>query len=134
MVVLKIVAQKNGETIFFDEPITQVHYMRLVLCSLYNSWHNLKMVGILYVDGSQGRLASLPQGHYNLVSLVKELKSSIDENKSGNKLQIETNKPNSVVKLFNPVHDSHQIKIIHALADLMGTATELGALTYVKKL
>ena len=45
MVVLTIVAQKNGETIYFDEPIPRVHFMRLVSCSLYNSWRNLSGVG-----------------------------------------------------------------------------------------
>jgi len=74
MVVLTIVAQKNGETFHFDEPIPKVHYMRLVSCSLYNSWHNLKAVGMIYVDRSKVRIASIPQGHYNLVSLEKELK------------------------------------------------------------
>ena len=79
-------------------------------------------------------VASIPQGHYNLVSLVNELKSSIVEKKSGIKLQFETNKPNSVFELFNPGHDSRQIKLTHDLVYLMGTATELGARTYVKKL
>ena len=37
MVVLTIVTQKNGEAIFFDEPIPQVHFMKLISCSLYNS-------------------------------------------------------------------------------------------------
>ena len=45
MVVLTIVTQKNGETIFFDEPILQVHFMRLISCSLYNSWDTLKNEG-----------------------------------------------------------------------------------------
>jgi len=68
------------------------------------------------------------------VSLEKELKSSIDERKSGIKSQIESNNPNSVLKLFNPVHDSHPINISHALANLLGTGTELGSTTYIKKL
>ena len=50
MVVLTIVAQENDETVYFDEPIPQVHYMRLVSCSLYNSWHNLKRVGQISSD------------------------------------------------------------------------------------
>ena len=45
MVVLTIVAQKNGETVYFDEPIPQAHFMKLISCSLYNSWHNLKREG-----------------------------------------------------------------------------------------
>jgi len=132
MVDLTIVAQKNGETVYFDEPIPQVHCMRLVSCSLYNSWHNLKKVGQISVDRSHVRSASIPQGHYNLVSLEKEIKSSIDEKKGGIKFQIETNKPNSVLKLINPEHDKFPITVSHALADLMETATELGHFTYVK--
>ena len=42
MVVLTIVTQKNGETIFFDETIPKVHFMKLISCSLYNSWDTLK--------------------------------------------------------------------------------------------
>jgi len=134
MVVLTIVAQKNGETVYFDEPIPQVHYMRLVSCSLYNSWHNLKKVGVIAVDRSSVRIASIPQGHYNIVSLERELKSSIRELRSGIPFELETNKPNSVLKLTNPEHDKFPINISHALADLLGIGTRLGALTYVKKL
>ena len=45
MVVLTIVTQKNGETVYFDEPISQAHFMKLISCSLYNSWHTLKREG-----------------------------------------------------------------------------------------
>ena len=135
MVVLTIVAQKNGETVYFDEPIPQVHFMRLVSCSLYNSWHNLKKVGIISVlNSSFNHVASIPQGYYNLVSLEKELKSSLKENKNKINLQIKTVNPNSALKLNNKDHDSFPINLSHALADLMGTSTRLGALTYVKKL
>ena len=134
MVFLTIVTRKNGEPIYFDQLIPQVHYMKPVSCSLCNSWHNLNKVGQISSDRTNIRVAEIPQGHYNLVSLVKELKSSIEEKKGGIDFQIETNKPNSVLKLFNPVHDSYPINISHALADLLGTSTELGKLTYVRKL
>jgi len=134
MVVLTIVAQKNGETVYFDEPIPQVHYMRLVSCSLYNSWHNLKKVGVIDVDRSSVRIASIPQGHYNLVNLEKELKSSIRELKSQIPLEVETNKPNSALKITNPQHDRYPINVSRALADMLGISTQLGALTFVKKL
>ena len=142
MVVLTIVAQKNGETVYFDEPIFQVHYMKLVSCSLYNSWHNLKRVGTMFYNKRishnsmrQVLFAQIPQGHYNLVSLVKELKSSIDEGKGElKKIEIETNKPNSGFKLFNPDHDTYQINVSFDLARLIGCGTKLAAETYVKKL
>jgi len=82
MVVLTIIAQNNGETVYFVQPIPQVHHMRLVSCSLYNSWHNLKRVGAMFYNKQvtpnnmkQIFVPQIPQGHYNLVSLVKELKS-----------------------------------------------------------
>jgi len=134
MVVLTIVARKNGETVYFDEPIPQVHNMRLVSCSLYNSWHNLKKVGVIAVDRSSVRIASIPQGHYNLAILERELKSIMRELQSGIPLELETNKPNSVLKLINPNHDRYPINISHALADLLGIGTRLGAISYVKKL
>ena len=134
MVVLTIVAQKNGEIVYFDDPIPKVHYMRLVSCSLYNSWHNLKKVGLMYVDRPHNRIATLSQGHYNLMSLEKILKASFDAQKGKINLIVETGNPNSALKLTNKDHDSSQIKLTHDLADLLGTSTELGALTYLKKL
>jgi len=54
--------------------------------------------------------------------------------KSGIKFQIETNGPNSALKLINPDHDRYPIVITHALAGLMGTSTQLGHPAFVKKL
>jgi len=134
MVVLTIVAQKNGDTVYFDEPIPQVHYMRLVSCSLYNSWHNLKRVGQISSDRAGKRVASIPEGHYNLVNLERELKTSIRELRSGVPLEVETGNPNSTLKLTNTQHDRYPIDISHALADLLGTGTKWGAVVYLKKL
>ena len=77
MVVLTVVLQKNGETVYFDESIPQVHFMRLVSCSLYNSWHNLKTVGMLTIKQTSEPVASIPQGNYTVMSLAKELMESL---------------------------------------------------------
>jgi len=45
MVVLTIVTKKNGGTIYFEDPIPKVHFMKLISCSLYNSWDTLKNEG-----------------------------------------------------------------------------------------
>ena len=79
MVVLTIVTQKNGETIFFDEAIPQVHFMKLISCSLYNSWDTLKREGSA-VLGDEKRDASvsvgrIPTGHYNLESMSEAIKN-----------------------------------------------------------
>ena len=79
MVVLTIVAQKNGETIFFNEPIPQVHFMKLISCSLYNSWDTLKNEGtfsIIQQDKSI-KVSKLPPGHYTLDAMAKQLEESL---------------------------------------------------------
>ena len=45
MIVLTIITQTNGETVYFDKPIPRVYFMKLISCSLYKSWHNLKREG-----------------------------------------------------------------------------------------
>ena len=34
--------QNNGETVYFDQPLPKVHFMKMLSCSLYNSWDTLK--------------------------------------------------------------------------------------------
>jgi len=81
MVFLTIVAQKNCDTVYYDEPIPQVHFMRLVSCSLYNSWHNLNRVEQMNLTQTSETLASIPGGHYTLHGLTKELKSNLKKKK-----------------------------------------------------
>jgi len=135
MVVLTIVAQKNGETVYFEEPIPKVHFMKLLSCSLYNSWHNLERVGQISLKESDELIASLPQGHYTVESLAKELTTSFKYYKNKAKLSIETNKPHSVLKITNWETDSKkQIYISHTLAMLIGSGRTLNGSTYTKKL
>ena len=149
MVVLTIVAQKNGETIYFDEPIPQVHFMRLVSCSLYNSWHNLTRVGTLTNRQTGEPVATVPEGNYNFTSLANELRESFkDINPSGLKMEISTNTPNSVMKIRTSIARPTQqqgsiplkptknidISVSHDLARLMGTGIQLRTVSYIKKL
>ena len=79
MVVLTIVTQKNGETIFFDEPIPQVHFMKLVSCSLYNSWDTLKNEGSAVLGDEKKdpsvSVGRIPAGHYNLENMAAKIKT-----------------------------------------------------------
>ena len=79
MVVLTIVTQKNGETIFFDEPIPQVHFVKLISCSLYNSWDTLKNEGTFSIIQQDKTISvsKLPPGHYTLESMAKQLEESL---------------------------------------------------------
>ena len=75
MVVLTIVTQKNGDTIYFSPPLPKVHFMKLLACSIYNSWDTLKSEGSAALDDSRinpnGKIHKLPPGHYDLDSLAK---------------------------------------------------------------
>ena len=50
MVLLTINAPSNNHTVYFKEPIERSNYMRLLGCSLYNSWHNLKGGEMTFYD------------------------------------------------------------------------------------
>ena len=82
MVVLTIVTQNNGETVFLDQAIPQVHFMKVISCSIYNSWHNLKKAKQIAFKEAKEVLASIPQGHYTYQSLAEELTQSLTEYKN----------------------------------------------------
>ena len=42
MVILTVVAPSNNHTIYLRHPIPEPNYIRLISCSLYNSWYNLE--------------------------------------------------------------------------------------------
>ena len=135
MVVLTLVLQDNGETIFLDQAIPEVHFMKLISCSLYNSWHNLKTVGQIQYKDDREVLASIPQGHYTYQSLVEELTQSLKvfTNKKG--IQIETNKPHSALKIsvLDPIN-GRGISLSRSLHQLINSGPTLTTITYVKKL
>ena len=77
MVVLTLVTEKNGETIYFDHNIPQVHFIKLISCSLYNSWDTLKKEGSVSlgdIDTPKGvSVVKIPPGHYTLESLAQKI-------------------------------------------------------------
>ena len=122
MVVLTIVTQKNGETVYFHEPIPKVYFMKLLSCSLYNSWHNVTKAGqILFKEGGEA-FAPIPQGHFTFQSLAEELTKSLEEYKNKKKIELETNKPNSVLKItvWEPTINK-EILVSHALHRLINS-------------
>ena len=135
MVVLTLVLQNNGETIFLDQAIPQVHFMKLISCSLYNSWHNLKSVGQIQFKENREVLASIPQGYYTYQSLAEELTRSLKSFKNKKKIELETNNPNSVLKVtFGEPDDGKEVSVSRFLNRLIGSGLTLYSDTYVKKL
>ena len=79
MVFLTIVIQKNGETVFLDQSIPQVDFMKLISCSLYNSWDTLKNEGTLSIVESDNsvKVSEIPPGHYTLEAVAKQMEESL---------------------------------------------------------
>ena len=135
MVVLTIVTQKNGDTVYFDQPLPKVHFMKLLSCSLYNSWHNLTKAGQIHFSKDKEVLASIPQGQSTFQSLAEELTQSLESFKNEKKIELETNKPNSVLKItvWEPTVGK-EIAVSHALGRLINSGPTLTTITYVNKL
>ena len=79
MVFLAIVIQKNGETVFLDQLIPQVDFMKLISCGLYNSWDTLKNEGTLSIVESDNsvKFSEIPPGHYTLEAVAKQMEESL---------------------------------------------------------
>ena len=73
MVVLTIVIQKNGETVFLDQSIAQVHFMKHI------SWDTLKNEGTLSIVESDNsvKVSEIPPGHYTLETVAKQMEESL---------------------------------------------------------
>ena len=76
MTILTIITNANEHTVYFKEPIKNFQFIKLVSCSLYNSWINLKESGfirIIHVEKDQPRKSKqfiFPQGHHTPESVL----------------------------------------------------------------
>ena len=73
MTILTIITNANDHTVYFKEPIKNFQYIKLVSCSLYNSWLNLKEKGtITLIDENQVEkgYAEIPPGHHTPESML----------------------------------------------------------------
>ena len=123
MVVLTFVTQNNGETVFFDEPLSKVHFIKLVSCSLYNSWHTLNNEGTLSIvePDKSAKVSKIPPGHYTLETLAKTMEEAfkiyIFE------LSADTYSPLGQLVITN--HQLKQLRIDRDIANLLGIGREL---------
>jgi len=133
MVVLTIVAQNNGETVYFEKPLPKVHFIRLLSCSLYNSWHNLKNEGSAELgvqDSTAKNVSKIPPGHYTLESLAKEIDDIFG--KYNYKLETETNQPFGQLVIKNV--GLKPVTLDRDLARWLGIGRNLKLKTFVKRL
>ena len=134
MVVLTIVTEKNGEAIFFDKPIPQVHFIKLISCSLYNSWDTLKKEGsarLGEINSPDGvSIGKIPPGHYDLESFAKAINKLFSDRSVS--LQTEINKPFGQLVIYNTT--GKKIELDNDLANLLGIKKKLALTTFVKQI
>ena len=132
MVVLTIVTQKNGETVYFDSPLPEVHFMKLLSFSLYNSWDTIKDGSAALDDRNlnpSGKVSKFAAGHYDLASLAKEITNLFLDLKY-DKLNAETNSARGQLMFKNT--GTSRISLDDNLVKLFGTDNTLPLLTNIK--
>ena len=134
MVILTVVTTENPHTVYFEpQPIQKPSYIRLLSCSLYNSWFNLKKEGgITLLDNvSKPFEVTFLPGHYTLDALASEIKHSLSKHKVPLLTDIYTIVGQLVIT--NP----HQKRIVFdsELGNLLNLKSfTLGLKTFIKKL
>ena len=132
MVVITIVTQKNGGTIYFDTPIPKVHFMKLLSCSLYNSWDTINGGSAALDDrklNPSGKVSKFAAGHYDLDSLAKEI-TNLFLKLPYDGLIAETNSPLGQLVIKNT--GKSRISLDDNLVKLFGTDNTLPLLTNIK--
>ena len=82
MTILTIITNANDHTVYFENPLERgFEYIRLISCSLFNSWYNLKEKGeIGFVDGRGITTTKrIPPGNYTLSSIGKKLEEIFND-------------------------------------------------------
>ena len=134
MVILTVVTKENPHTVYFEpQPIQKPSYIRLLSCSLYNSWFNLKKEGgiTLFDDVDKPFEVTFLPGHYTLDALASEIKHSLSKHKVPLLTDIYTIVGQLVIT--NP----HQKRIVFDsnLGNLLNLKSfTLGLKTFIKKL
>ena len=127
MTILTIITNSNGHTVYFKEPIKNFQFIKLVSCSLFNSWKNLKENGkISLIDEDQVEKYSkeIPPGHHTPKSMLYFLKDLRYFSK--------INSPRGVLFLPN-TKNKYLIKITPNLLELFDVNPRIGADLVIKK-
>ena len=74
MTILTIITNSNGHTVYLKEPIKNFQFIKLVSCSLYNSWINLKENGLITLTFNNDNIGQshieIPHGHHTPKSML----------------------------------------------------------------
>ena len=135
MDVITIVTQKNGDTIYFDPPLSKVYFMKLLSSSLYNSWDTHKG-GSAGLDDRKlnpsGKVSKLPTGNYDLDTLAKKITNLFTNTEFHyDGLVTETNAPLGQLVIKNT--GKSKISLDDNLVKLFGTGQNLPLITTIKR-
>ena len=85
MTILTIITNANDHTVYFKEPIKNFQFIKLVSCSLYNSWINLKENGLITLTNNNDNIGQshieIPHGHHTPGSMLYFFKIINDSSK-----------------------------------------------------
>ena len=74
MTILTIITNSNGDIIYLKEPIKNFQFIKLVSCSLFNSWINLKENGLRTLTFNDDNISQshieIPHGHHTPKSML----------------------------------------------------------------
>ena len=75
MTILTIITNANDHTVYFKEPIKNFQYIKLISCSLYNSWINLEESGEIFLtdfekNPAENNVYQFPPGHHTPESML----------------------------------------------------------------
>ena len=82
MTILTIITNANDQTVYFENPLERgFEYIRLINCSLFNSWYNLKERGEIGFFDERGIITTkiIPPGNYTLSSIGQKLQEIFAE-------------------------------------------------------
>ena len=133
MVILTVVTKENPHTVYFDQPIENPSYIRLLSCSLYNSWFNLKKDGeIFYTDEKNVKNSeSIILGNYTIEVMAKTIENAFK--KYGDILRTQINTPLGQMYI-KKVNEKEKIKFDKNLSELLGIDQDLKWIRYVKRM
>ena len=101
MTILTIITNANDQTFYFENPLERgFEYIRLINCSLFNSWYNLKERAEIGFFDERGitTIKIIPPGNYTLSSIGQKLQEIFAE--EGIKVKFDDASGPIVIKIY----------------------------------
>ena len=126
LIVLTFIPDWRDHAARFREPFGKFQHIRLVNCSLYNSWYNLSRSGEISTFDSQNDaiVKKIPEGNYSLKTLGVALQEILKS--EGVKVQLNT--PNGGPEIHTPRNE--KILLYSDLANLLGIKRQLQTINF----